>query len=177
MQAGTHTLGPHNATLEVRTYREGMASKAGHDLVIEVKGWQATVTVPEGPGELDVEVSVDPRSLYAREGHGGVKPPSDKDRGEIAKNIDKKVLKAQPIQLRSTAVESDGRLHLSGELDIAGTTRPVSFDVSVDGDGHVAGTVPVKQSDWGVKPYTGLMGALKVRDEVEVVLDARLPAG
>jgi hypothetical protein len=37
--------------------------------------------------------------------------------------------------------------------------------------------VPVVQSEWGITPYKGLMGALKVRDELEVVLDVRLPAG
>ena len=31
------------------------------------------------------------------------------------------------------------------------------------------------QSDWGIKPYRGLMGALKVRDEIEVVIAANLP--
>jgi hypothetical protein len=32
----------------------------------------------------------------------------------------------------------------------------------------------VTQSDWGIKPYRGLMGALKVRDEIEVVIAATL---
>jgi hypothetical protein len=33
----------------------------------------------------------------------------------------------------------------------------------------------VTQSDWGMKPYTGLFGALKVVDDVEVSLEATLP--
>jgi hypothetical protein len=33
----------------------------------------------------------------------------------------------------------------------------------------------VTQSEWGIKPYRAFMGALKVRDTVEIVLDARLP--
>ena len=37
----------------------------------------------------------------------------------------------------------------------------------------VSGTIALKQSDWGIKPYRGLMGALKVRDEIEVVIAAR----
>ena len=31
------------------------------------------------------------------------------------------------------------------------------------------------QREWGIKPYRWLMGTLKVRDTVEVVLDVRLP--
>ena len=38
------------------------------------------------------------------------------------------------------------------------------------------GTIRLTQSGWGIKPYRGLMGALKVRDELEIVIDARLPA-
>ena len=45
---------------------------------------------------------------------------------------------------------------------------------AVADDGHVTGTIPVTQTAWGIKPYRGLMGALKVRDDVEVVIDARL---
>jgi hypothetical protein len=33
----------------------------------------------------------------------------------------------------------------------------------------------VTQSDWGIKPYRGLMGALKVRDTVEIDIDVALP--
>ena len=33
-------------------------------------------------------------------------------------------------------------------------------------------TISVVQTRWGIKPYRGFMGALKVRDDVEIVLDA-----
>jgi len=33
---GTRRLGPDNASLQVRSYREGMAAEAGHDLIIDV---------------------------------------------------------------------------------------------------------------------------------------------
>jgi hypothetical protein len=32
----------------------------------------------------------------------------------------------------------------------------------------------VTQTRWGMKPYSALFGALKVLDDVEVVLDGRL---
>ena len=43
-------------------------------------------------------------------------------------------------------------------------------------DGRLTGTATVKQTDWGMKPYTALFGTLKVADEVEVAIDAGLPA-
>ena len=44
--------------------------------------------------------------------------------------------------------------------------------MAVDADGMLRGTAVVKQSDWGMKPYSALFGALKVADEVEVAIDA-----
>jgi polyisoprenoid-binding protein YceI len=63
---------------------------------------------------------------------------------------------------------------VSGELEIAGTTRPVEFALAVEGS-HLTGGATFKQSDWGIKPYTTLFGALKVADEVKVTVDAELP--
>ena len=164
---GTHRFGPENGSLLVKTYREGMAAKVGHDLVIEVTDWSATVD------ESGVALDADPRSLHVREGVRGVKPLTDHDRDEIRGTIDKKVLGGQPISFRSTAVEGDSSLTVTGELSMAGRTRPVTARLEVDADGRVTGTIPVTQSEWGIKPYRGLMGALKVRDEVEIVIDAR----
>jgi len=180
IQPGVHKLGPDSATLQVRTYRQGVASKAGHDLVIEVTRWEATVTVGEDWAGSTVELNADPRSLEVREGLHGIKPLSDKDRADIRENIDTKVLRGQPITFRSADLEpaADGAsLSVSGDLGMAGATGPVSLQLTLGPDGRVAGVVVVKQSDWGIKPYSALMGALKVRDTVEVVLDAGLPAG
>jgi polyisoprenoid-binding protein YceI len=177
IEAGTRELGPENASLGVKTYREGIAAKAGHDLVIEVTRWQATVDIAEDFAQSRVEMSADPDSLQVREGLRGVKPLSDRDRAEIRKNIDEKVLGRHPISFRSTemARADDGsRIRVSGDLQMAGTTRPLTFELDVASDGGVSATVPLVQSDWGIKPYRGLMGALKVRDSLEVVLEARL---
>jgi hypothetical protein len=172
---GSHRLGPNGATLEVRTYREGMAARVGHDLVLAVTRWEATVGVA---GDGTVALKADPDSLEVREGRGGIKPLSDGERGEILKNIEDKVLRGQPIAFRSRAVRFDegvGRLTVEGDLTIAASTRPLRAHLDVGADGRVSGIVRLLQSDWGIKPYRGLMGALKVRDEVEVAIDARLP--
>jgi polyisoprenoid-binding protein YceI len=142
--------------------------------VIEVTRWEATVDLDAST----VELTADARSLEVREGVRGVKPLTDKDRRDIAKTIDDKVLRGQPIAFRASTVRSsdeDGPLVVEGELTIAGTTRPVAARLDVDADGRVSGTIPLAQTDWGITPYRGLMGALKVRDEVEIVIEARLP--
>jgi YceI-like domain len=179
LATGSHRLGPENASLRIHTYREGMAAKAGHDLVMEVGRWEGTLVVGSQPGDATVTLQADPHSLQVREGLGGVKPLTDKDRAEIGRNIDEKVLLGRPVEFASRAVrlEDDGaRLVVEGDLTMAGKTRPVAAALRVGDDGRATATVALTQSDWGIKPYRGLMGALKVRDEVEIVIDAQLPA-
>ena len=149
-------VGPADATLTVKTYREGVAAKAGHDLIIVVTRWSAKVG-----DDGAIELSADPRSLEVREGLHGAKPLWDRDRREILKNIDQKVLGGSPIEFRGRA-EGDT---VTGELTMAGATRPVSAERTPDG-----GRATLVQSEWGIKPYRGLMGALRVRDDVEVIV-------
>jgi polyisoprenoid-binding protein YceI len=174
---GSYRLGPDSASLQVRTYREGIGAKAGHDLVLDVTRWEATVDIADDPARSSVELSADPRSLEVREGLRGVKPLTDRDRNEIRRNIDEKVLRGEPIRFRSSSVSQvdAGHLVVKGELAMAGSTRPVTAPLDVDAGGRVNGTVPLAQTAWGIRPYRGLMGALKVRDEVEIAIAARLP--
>jgi hypothetical protein len=176
--SGTHKLGRDSGTMQVRTYREGVAQKVGHDLIIDVELWQATVELAEDGSPTAVVLDADARSLQVLEGRNGLKPLSDRDRAEILKNVDQKILRGQPIAFRSTAIErDDGRLTVRGDLTLAGTTRPASFELVLTAEGRIRGTLPVIQSEWGITPYRGLLGALKVRDTVEVVLDVALPSG
>ena len=63
----------------------------------------------------------------------------------------------------------------AGELTLAGETNPIAFDLDVAGDGTLAATAVITQSKWGMKPYSALFGALKVADEVEVMVEGHLP--
>ena len=175
--AGIHHIGPDEASLQIRTYREGVAAKAGHDLVLTVARWDATLEVGAEPGRWTVTVNADPRSLEVREGVGGVKPLTDRDRAEIRKNIDAKVLGGKPVRFRSSdarLVDEHARLIVAGELSMAGVTRPLTAQLTIEDGGSIRGTMPLRQSDWGIQPYRGLMGALKVRDEVTVAIEASL---
>ena len=69
---------------------------------------------------------------------------------------------------------TDGsRISVQGELTLVGKACPILFDLAVGDDGKLSGSAVVKQTDWGITPYSTLFGALKVADEVEVVFDAR----
>jgi polyisoprenoid-binding protein YceI len=176
IQAGTYKLGPDNATLRVKTGRHGAAAKAGHDLVIEVKAWEATLEVGDDPGASSLQLTADPTSLHVLKGEGGMQALGDDDKADIRKTIDNDVLKKKEIAFASTGVASadGGGLAVSGDLTMGGKSKPVDFVVSEDG-GKLVGSAPVKQSDWGIKPYSALFGALKVNDEVTVEVEASLP--
>jgi YceI-like domain len=162
-----HTFGPENGTLRVRTKRSGAAQKAGHDLLIEVTSWSATLD------DGSITLTADPGSLRVLEGTGGMMALGDDDKAGIAETIDEEVLRGLPIEFRSTSVEP-GPGRVSGELELGGETRPIDFELRSAG-GRITGGVILKQTDWGIKPYSALFGTLKVADEVEIEIDVRLP--
>ncbi len=179
IQPGTHTFGPENGTLSVRTGRTGAAAKAGHNLLIHVTDWQATLEVGEDPAQTSIVLAADATSLRVREGKGGMQALGDDDIANIEETIDDEVLKRQRIEFRSTAVQiaADGsRIGVQGELTLVGEARPIAFDLTVGDGGKLSGTVVIKQTDWGIKPYSTLFGALKVVDEVEIAIDAGPPS-
>jgi len=175
VQPGSYRLGPDTATLSVRTGRTGAAAKAGHDLLMHATAWEARLELAADPAQSTVELTADATSLRVREGTGGMQPLGDDERANIHQAIDDEVLERQDIAFRSTAVEGDGTtLGVTGDLTLAGTTKPVAFDLTVAGDGALRATAAVTQTDWGMKPYSALFGALKVADGVEVVLEGHL---
>src|SRR3954463_7080761 len=126
---GRYTLGPADGTLTVRTGKTGAASKAGHNLVIEVTAWQATLDLPDGSAERSLALTADPRSLRVRQGSGGVQALGDDDRANIPKRIEEETLRGWGIASRSGGVgagpDGAGR-RVEGDLDLVGASRPVA---------------------------------------------------
>jgi polyisoprenoid-binding protein YceI len=179
IQRGTHAFGPESGTLTVKTKRTGAAAKAGHNLVIDVTAWQATLEIGEDLAQSRVELDADATSLRVREGSGGMQALGDDDKANIEQTIDDEVLKRQPIEFRSTAVtiaEDGSRIGVQGALTLGGKTGPIALELAIGAGGALSGGAVFKQSDWGIEPYSTLFGTLKVVDEVEVSLDASLPS-
>lgn len=178
---GTYTLDPSSARLLLTVPREGIAKKVGHDLVLEATRWNATIVVDgNDPAQSTVTGTADPASFEIVGASGGVKPLSDKDRKDIQKNIEKTLQtdRYREIAFRSTSVQPQGDTGatVQGELTLAGTTRPVEMQISLDGGGQAKASMTVQQTQWGIKPFSAMMGALKVRDAIDIEIQGSVPA-
>jgi hypothetical protein len=191
---GTYRLGPDAGQVVIKTTRAGLAARVGHDLSIDVSRWSADITVPGGTAltetaadgtgadgtaadELSaatVTAELDLGSLVVREGTGGARPLSASDRRDIESTM-RKILGGNggggggpaAATFRSTRViPSSGGGAIEGTLTLNGRSQPVRLQLTSPGPGRYRGSVTVVQSAFGIKPYTGFFGALKLRDEV-----------
>ena len=156
-----------------------MGAKLAHDLVLRATSWSGTVNVDGTPAGCSATLSVDPTSIEIVEARGGVKSLSDKDRRDIDKNINEKVLetsKYPELTFESTSCSgSEPNLTAAGNMTIKGTTRPVNLDINVNGT-TVTGKTSISQKDFGIKPFSAMMGAIKLRDDVDFELTVDLPS-
>ena len=173
--AETIVLGPNDGVLTLHTTRTGAAAKMGHDLVIAVRRWRATLTLTDdGSGLASVEATADSGSCEVIEGSGGVKPLSDGDKASIKKNIEADVLLVErhpQIGFRSSSVDG---MTIRGELSLAGVTRPWELACELDGN-RVRARGSIVQTEHGIKLYSAMMGALKVGDVVGVRIEVTNP--
>ena len=169
-------LGPDSGELLLRTGVTGSASRMGHRLTIVMRSWHATVEW-EGEAPSVVEVTVDLDSLDVLRGEGGMTPLSGAEKVLIRSNA-LKTLRAKKFPqavFRSTSIERSGSaVRLVGVLELAGRSGEQTVEVEVSDD-SLRGAAAVRHSDFGLKPYSMLMGAMKVADEVEVSLVVTQP--
>jgi polyisoprenoid-binding protein YceI len=177
--SGPHQLDAGNGQIVLRTFRDGLAATAGHDLIIDLPRWSGELTLGPDGTPAGLEIRADLGALAVREGTGGLKPLTDRDRREIAGNARKLLgTDRQPeVVFRATRFDlsADGGV-VEGSLTIRGVDRPLRLQVSQSGPGRYRATGTVVQSDYGIKPYTAFFGALKVRDAVDVEAQATIPA-
>jgi polyisoprenoid-binding protein YceI len=168
---GTVRLGPSDGRVILRTYREGLAAQIGHDLVLELTLWSAVTAPPDAEGAASLEARVDLTSLRVLEGTGGAKPLSDRDRRDISGNA-RKALDTEhhpEAVYRSTRfTQTDDGGVFDGVLSLHGVDRPLRVTVTQTEQGGYRASATVRQTDHHIKPYSAFLGALKLRDTVEV---------
>jgi YceI-like domain len=191
--SGNFRLGPDTGRVVIKTGRAGLAAKAGHDLTIEVTRWSAQVEVPAesdgGQSAATVSAELDLGSLEVREGTGGAVPLTDRDRREIKKQMGK-ILGSGTATFASSRIIPSGSLlapggttppnppaaggAIEGMVTLNGKTQPARLQLTDSGSGRYRGSVTLAQTGFGIKPYTGFFGALKLKDEVVVEFDVDL---
>jgi polyisoprenoid-binding protein YceI len=167
----------------VRVYRAGTLARAGHNHIVASHDLAGTVYVaPElarSRFELEFPVAsltVDEAELRAAQGADFAADVPDSARDGTRKNmLGPAVLDAEhypQISLRSEAMDTDaGRLMARVQIRIRGETHaftvPVSYTLSAS-ELLAQGEFALKQTDLGLAPFTALLGALAVQDEMQL---------
>lgn len=174
--------------LTILVFKGGALAGAGHNHLIASHDLSGTFYVPTDPLQTTFEVqvpvatlSVDERALRAEE-HSGDFPPdvpeSAKDGtrhnilgealldGEHHEQIVLRALRLQPAQPTATgAVIAEIQALVRGQPHTLSV--PVRYEWSA-GTLIVSGETTVKQTDLGLKPFSAMLGALVVQDEMRV---------
>jgi polyisoprenoid-binding protein YceI len=159
--------------LLVHTDVTGRAAKMGHRLTIAMTSWRAAVKWDDGE-PADVELAVEVDSLQVLRGEGGLTPLSGPEKA-LARSNALKVLGADrfpQIHFKASGIEeTSGGYRLTGSLNIHGITHERAIELHVDDHGDSWGLsceADVRQTEFGIKPYSMLMGSMKVVDTVTV---------
>lgn len=177
----TWTLTNADGELTVKTGVAGRAARMGHRLTLRMDSWRIEVTW-QGKTPVAAVLTVNVDSLQVVSGEGGMTPLSGPEKG-VARGNGLKTLDAKKfptIEYRPDSIEStDDGYRLSGPLTIHGVSKPTTVDVAVTRDGgtwQLTCAAEVRQTDFKIKPYSMMMGTMKVDDPVTVALDARVAA-
>jgi polyisoprenoid-binding protein YceI len=176
------SLNASDGELVVRTDVTGRMARMGHRLTLTMTSWRATVRWDDGqPVAADLTVDVD--SLQVSHGEGGLMalsaPEKALARSHALKALDAGRFPRIRYQVDDIGQTGDG-YRLSGTLEIHGKSRRHEVELRVKdlGDAwRMSCEVDVRQTEFGVKPYSMLMGAMKVVDTVTVAFTATHGAG
>jgi len=174
---------PGESELRILAYRDGPLARLGHNHVIsttQISGRVAwTDEISQSYVELSVPVAsfeIDRPDLRAEEGDEfpGEIPEQD-IAGTRANMLGDKLLDAESypkIRLFSRRVRGSlDALIVDAEVVIRDQPTAVSFPLSARWEGErliASGEVSLKQTSLGLEPFSALLGALTVRDEIDL---------
>lgn len=162
--------GPGDASVRIYTWKEGMLSRVGHDLRLEVTAFEVAVHPDRIEAWFDA-ASV--RCVTARRNKADAPGLlAEADLRQIDENTRGPVLDAirfPRVTFVTTKIdrEDDEEWVVAGNLTLHGTTRQVSGTAKLVGRARVA-TFRLNQPDFGIKPFSALMGTLRVQPRVDV---------
>ena len=163
-------------TFHIFTFKDGILSKVAHDLrlsalsfEIGIEGERVTVRVPTQGIRVDGAM---------KKGRLNARTLSAKDNRDVIKNIEKDVLKTSTFpaaHFEGRIQEPDSeRFSVDGDLELVGRKRPLTITVERR-DGRLVARAEIVQSRFGIKPFSAMLGAMKVKDRVEVEVTVNDP--
>jgi polyisoprenoid-binding protein YceI len=149
-----------------------------HDLLLRVTALEITID----PAAPSVSARLDPASLRVAGAMRDGRPLPDalgpRDLRDIEATIASTVLRAPrfpEIRFASTNVSRRGDGYdVHGTLTLAGVTRPIGLAVRREAE-RLVGEVTIHQPAFGIRPYSAMLGTLRVKPDV--VVRVSVPAG
>jgi hypothetical protein len=156
------------------TYKEGLLSKVAHDLRLTVKRFRvvidgSTVSADFFPETIQVDGAIngdvlDERALSAKD--------KEKIRSTMAGTV-LRVSQHAKISFAGTVRPQNGGFIARGALTLIGKSHDIVVPIERDG-ADLVGNVEFQPSQWGIKPYSALGGAIRLQDRL--VVSFRVPA-
>lgn len=173
----TYTIVAGESSFWVFVPKTGLLSGFAHDHEIGVKSFTGKIVVPEaGASGGSLELNVDATSLTVLD-----KKPSEDDKKKIYNSMHTEVLesaKYPKINFKSVSVndlkQTGGDAYnftLNGDLTLHGVTKRIAFPVSLTINAQelrAIGKYTLRQTDFGIKPYSAAGGTIKVKNEITV---------
>jgi polyisoprenoid-binding protein YceI len=163
----------YNSECVVFSFKDGLLARLAHDLKLQVERF--SIEVDESTHQI--KATFDPSSVQVVcamvDGRDDPSTLSKGDKKKIYDNVTKDVLRTRKhpeIRFDSTNVVERGEgFAVEGTLQMHGKSRNVQTSIRADGDRWVA-ELTLHQPDFGIKPFTAALGALKVKPDVIVRL-------
>jgi polyisoprenoid-binding protein YceI len=181
--AVTYTLG---GTLYAKVYKDPSTLAAGlsHDHVIKATGWTGTATWdPANPAACKFDITLpvtglepDDPTLRAKAGLSGTL--DDGQRADVKSNLlgddQLDATRFPNITYTSSACAANGNAtNVTGTLGIHGVGKPITVPVNITADGatfSAKGGFSITHRDFGMTPYSALLGQLKNQDKIDIVI-------
>ncbi len=176
-------IDPVRSEVLIYAWRGGPLARLGHDHVIAARDVQGYALVNPPPAPLaaraDLSVRLDRLRVdepEARARAGLATQPTEDDIAGTRRNMLEKVLETHRhpfarLHIEASAARGGTEVVLAVELTLHGVTRRLSVPAAVEPHGTgfvVRGEFALRQTDFGITPYSVLGGALKVEDRLDV---------
>jgi len=163
--------GSENAECLVFTYKDGLFATMAHDLKLRATRFNLEVD----DVSKAIEATIDAASLRVvccvQNGEEKNDVLSEKDKRAIQRKIVDEVLHAHEhpqIAFVSTEVEESGLgYEIKGTISLHGKKTPIEVS-AVKNDSNTTAEFSLHQPDFGIKPFSAMLGALKVKPDVDV---------